>query len=110
MTPHRLVMGLKPRILEEAVHQKFEAQPEPSNLARNEQDFAQALKNYRDISLAAMAARQGEAGRRHLFAIIAKKAPLVYLRLKERESSSGAKDELLVKFNPTVSTPRKFVR
>ena len=110
MTPHRLVMGLKPRILEEAVHQKFEARPVSSNLARNEQDFAQALKNYHDISLAAMAARQGEAGLRHMFAIIAKTAPLVYLRMKEPESSSGAKEGLLVKFTPTVSAPRKLVR
>ena len=110
MTPHRLVMGLKPRILEEAVHQKFGAQPVSRNLARNEQDCAQAWKNYRYISLAAMAARQGEAERRHMFATIVKKAPLVYLRLKECESSSGAKEELLVKFTPTVSAPRKLVR
>ena len=110
MTPHRLVMGRKPRILEEAVHQKFGAQPVSSNLASNEQDFAQALKNYQDISLAVMAARQGEAGRRHLFAIIEKKAPFVYLRLKERESNSGAKEQLLVRFTSTVSAPRKLVR
>ena len=109
MTPHRLVMGRKPRILEETVHQTFGAQPNSCDLARNELNFAQALKNYRDISLAAIAARPGDAGRRHLIDIITKKPPFVYLRLKERESSSGGK-EVLVKFIPTFSALRELAR
>ncbi len=109
MTPYSLVMGRKPRVLDEAVHQTFGAQPICCDLARGEPDFAQALKNYRDIGLKAMAARLGDAGRRHLIDIIAKKPPLVFLRLKERESSLGGK-EVLLKFIPTFIALRELVR
>ena len=109
MTLHRLVMRRNARIFKEVVHQTVGAQPVSCNLARDKPDFSQKLRNYRNISVAAIAASLGDAGRRHLIVIIAKKAPIVNIRLKKRESSSGATEELLVKSVPTVSALRKLV-
>ena len=109
MTPHSLLMGRKPRVFEEAMHQIFAAQPVSCNVARNELDIVQALKNHSYIRLAAMGARLSNAVRGHLIDVIAEKASIVYLRLKERESSSGGMEELLVKFIPTFRAPRELV-
>ena len=70
----------------------------------------QALENHSYIRLAAMGARLSDAVRGNLIDVIAEKASLVYLRFKDRESSSGCTKELLVKFIPTFRAPKELVR
>ena len=110
MTPHSLLMGHKPRVFQEAVHQIFGAPPVSCDVARSELDIVQALKNHSYIRLPAMETRLSDAMRGHLIDVIAEKAFLVNLRLKDRESISGGMEELLVKFIPTFRAPRELVR
>ena len=110
MTPHSLPMGRKPRVFEKTVHQIFGAPPVSCDMARYELDIVQALKNYSYIRLVAMGVVLSDAARGHLIDIIAEKASLVHLRLKDRESSSGGMEELLVKIIPTFRAPRELVR
>ena len=102
-------MGRKPGMLEEAVHQAFGTQPVFCAVLRNEPNIAQALKNFRVICLAAMGPRLGYAAREDLIEFIAEKAFLVYLGLKDRESSSGGVEALVIKFIPTVVALKEVV-
>ena len=110
MTPHRLVMGRNPRIPHEAAQRTFGAQPITCDVARNGSDMVQALKNFCDIRLSAMEIRLCHAAHGNLFEVIAEKAALIYLRLKDRKSSPDGMEELLAKFIPTFHTFREIVR
>ena len=110
MTPHRLVMGRKPRILHEPAQRTFGAQPVSRGVARNGSDLVQALKNVRDIRLTAMGTRPCHTAYGHLTEVIAEKAALIYLCLKDCKSSPGCMEDLLVKFSPTFIAIREIVR
>ena len=110
MTPHRLVMGRKPRILHEPAQRTFGAQPIARGVARNGSDLFPALKNVRDIRLTAMRPRPCHTAYVYLIEVIAEKAALIYRRLKDCKSSPGGMEDLFVKFPPTFLALREIVR
>ena len=112
MTPHALVMGHNPRMLEESMLQTLGAQPASWDLARNGPDFMQSPKNYRDVHLPAMGVSLDldRAMRGHLIDVSAEKAFPFYSCYKNSKNRPGGTEKFLVKFLLTFRVLRVRLR